>query len=454
MYAVGPAALASGGVGDRFYALSPFQGLAFSDDESCTWKPAAGLAAGSTVSDFFVDPSDPTHVLAVAAAASDGGLAGAGAVFASTDGGATFGSDAALQGAAGATSSASRSRGAIRGSSTSPRTRRRRPAGAGAGALDRRGRELDDDAAEADGGAGDRAHPGRRSAGQRPGLPARDRAGRRRGRGRAKRRRHASRSRSRSRAGSSARSRGWAAARAGRRADRHRRGRHRRNRRAVDRRRGVVPALDDLPAPAHLVGLAERIENGRPRLYLSGKNYSDGWALAVSDDEGATLTTLMTYDQVKGMKACVRQICAGHVQLREHAGHLGSVGLRVARPGAARRGGSGGVARDPGAGAGSTRAPRARRASPTPRRSRFCACWRSPGCAVVDDEFSTEIASTALGAQCRFRSSLYTAFPYKAGPIAQRSELAAHNRLVPGSNPGGPTLDLPDGVEGHTSYGG
>ena len=27
----------------------------------------------------------------------------------------------------------------------------------------------------------------------------------------------------------------------------------------------------------------------------------------------------------------------------------------------------------------------------------------------------------------------------KAGPIAQRSELAAHNRLVPGSNPGGPT---------------
>src|SRR5215472_5833750 len=27
----------------------------------------------------------------------------------------------------------------------------------------------------------------------------------------------------------------------------------------------------------------------------------------------------------------------------------------------------------------------------------------------------------------------------KAGPLAQRSELSAHNRLVPGSNPGGPT---------------
>ena len=64
-----------------------------------------------------------------------------------------------------------------------------------------------------------------------------------------------------------------------------------------------------LPAPTHLVGLAERVENGRARLYLSGKNYSDGWALAVSDDEGQTLTKLLTYDQVKGVKACVRQIC-------------------------------------------------------------------------------------------------------------------------------------------------
>ena len=33
-----------------------------------------------------------------------------------------------------------------------------------------------------------------------------------------------------------------------------------------------------------------------------------------------------------------------------------------------------------------------------------------------------------------------------AGPIAQRSELAAHNRSVPGSNPGGPTLQAPAGL--------
>ncbi|MES1210443.1 MAG: hypothetical protein ABUS79_31270, partial [Pseudomonadota bacterium] len=105
MYAVGPSAVASGGVGDRFYALSPFEGLAWSDDESCTWHTAGGLAPGSTVSDFFVDPSDPAHVLAVAAAPSDGGVAGArvGAVFTSTDGGATFAADPLYTASAGAT---------------------------------------------------------------------------------------------------------------------------------------------------------------------------------------------------------------------------------------------------------------------------------------------------------------------------------------------------------------
>ena len=53
--------------------------------------------------------------------------------------------------------------------------------------------------------------------------------------------------------------------------------------------------------------------------------------------------------------------------------------------------------------------------------------------------------STAL--RCKFgfllHTLLQTAHPYKAGPIAQRSELAAHNRLVPGSNPGGPTRLAP-----------
>jgi len=62
------------------------------------------------------------------------------------------------------------------------------------------------------------------------------------------------------------------------------------------------------PQP-HLVGLGERVVGGEATLYLSGKNYSDGWALAVSTDEGATVTPLMRYDQVAGIRPCVQQLC-------------------------------------------------------------------------------------------------------------------------------------------------
>ncbi len=76
---------------DWFYALSPVTGLSFSDDESCGWRSAGGALAGQTVSDFFTDPSDPMRVLAAAAPPTDGGAAPLAAVYASTDGGATFG---------------------------------------------------------------------------------------------------------------------------------------------------------------------------------------------------------------------------------------------------------------------------------------------------------------------------------------------------------------------------
>ncbi len=62
------------------------------------------------------------------------------------------------------------------------------------------------------------------------------------------------------------------------------------------------------PQP-HLVGLGERVVGGQSTLYLSGKNYSDGWALAVSTDEGVTVTPVMSYDQVAGIKPCVQQLC-------------------------------------------------------------------------------------------------------------------------------------------------
>jgi photosystem II stability/assembly factor-like uncharacterized protein len=61
-------------------------------------------------------------------------------------------------------------------------------------------------------------------------------------------------------------------------------------------------ALDPQP---HLRALAER----GGKLYLAGKNYSDGWAIAVSTDEGRTLQPLATYDAVSTIKACARQVC-------------------------------------------------------------------------------------------------------------------------------------------------
>ena len=66
-------------------------GLSFSDDESCGWQSAGGALAGQKVSDFFTDPSDPMRVLAAASPATDGGGAALASVYASTDGGATFG---------------------------------------------------------------------------------------------------------------------------------------------------------------------------------------------------------------------------------------------------------------------------------------------------------------------------------------------------------------------------
>jgi MYXO-CTERM domain-containing protein len=73
-------------------------------------------------------------------------------------------------------------------------------------------------------------------------------------------------------------------------------------------------ALDPQP---HLVGLGERVVAGQSTLYLSGKNYSDGWALAVSTDEGVTVTPVMSYDQVAGIKPCVQQVCFDNCNFQE-----------------------------------------------------------------------------------------------------------------------------------------
>jgi hypothetical protein len=76
---------------DRLYALSPTEGLAVSDDGSCSWQRAGGALAAAAASDYFVDRSDGNRVLAVAAGRdADGGVLPQ-SVYLSTDGGTTFG---------------------------------------------------------------------------------------------------------------------------------------------------------------------------------------------------------------------------------------------------------------------------------------------------------------------------------------------------------------------------
>ena len=86
VYTVGPPPA------NRFYALSPVTGLSFSWTNRAAGRARAGRSLAEKVSDFFTDPSDPVRVLAAASPPSDGGGAALASVYASTDGGATFGS--------------------------------------------------------------------------------------------------------------------------------------------------------------------------------------------------------------------------------------------------------------------------------------------------------------------------------------------------------------------------
>ena len=60
LYGIGPSPR------NRFYGLSPEQGLAFSDDNSCTWRRSGGALSTLVASDFFVDRGNPDRVVAVA----------------------------------------------------------------------------------------------------------------------------------------------------------------------------------------------------------------------------------------------------------------------------------------------------------------------------------------------------------------------------------------------------
>jgi hypothetical protein len=84
------AGLYAEGPDDSLYAVSTL-GLVSSRDGGCTWQTAQGSLALSDASDVFPDPSDATHVLAIAQVVGDAGTAGNTALYESHDGGLTFG---------------------------------------------------------------------------------------------------------------------------------------------------------------------------------------------------------------------------------------------------------------------------------------------------------------------------------------------------------------------------
>ena len=85
LYGIGPSPR------DRFYGLSPDQGLAFSDDNACTWRRSGGALSTLVASDFFVDRGNANRVVAVASTVDPDTLeVGPDLVVESTDAGTTF----------------------------------------------------------------------------------------------------------------------------------------------------------------------------------------------------------------------------------------------------------------------------------------------------------------------------------------------------------------------------
>ena len=291
---------------NRLFSISPDVGLAVSSDGACTWRRAGGAVADLLTSDYFADPSDPSRVLAIATAPEDAGTGGA-SVLVSNDGGESFDPSPMFQAPEGAALLAveiARSDPrvvvvAMLLAGSHPALVRTDDAGASWTTIDVEPAlgpnpvriiavdALDPNlitlrvnapggdvlAVSHDGGASFRKpitvpESGRLTAFVRlasgtmlaAGLvPIGGPDG-----------------------GGATRGVAW---------------------RSADG--GVSFDAWTLAPQPHVVALAER--DGK--LYLAGKNYSDGWAIAVSSDEGRTLTPLMSYEQVTSIKECAMATC-------------------------------------------------------------------------------------------------------------------------------------------------
>jgi hypothetical protein len=75
---------------------------------------------------------------------------------------------------------------------------------------------------------------------------------------------------------------------------------------------GVPDVASDggAPRPPHIRALAAR----GGKLYAAAKNFSDDWALGVSTDEGVTFARLMRYDEVSSIRPCAQAICGDSCQ--------------------------------------------------------------------------------------------------------------------------------------------
>jgi len=287
---------------DRLYSRSLDVGLALSDDDSCSWRRAGGALAGAIATDYFPDPTAAPRVLAIVGGSTDGGT-GAAAVYESSDGGDSFGATPLYVAPAGAELlgvEIARSDPRIIYLSMAtpgphPVIARSDDAGAGWATFDiepsigaRTARIVAVDPADAGviylrvSGGGGESLAVSRDGGRTFTTPITMPAG-------------GTLSAFARLASGTVLVAGLVPGEGGTTSGV-----------AWRSRDGGLTFEDWTLAPMpRLRALAER--DGM--LYLAGSNYTDGWALALSNDEGRTLQPILRYDQVSAVKACVAAAC-------------------------------------------------------------------------------------------------------------------------------------------------